>query len=42
MGNFAFRDEVTPAQVAAARHALDCGDLADRFRTRRNPSDLPK
>jgi arabinofuranosyltransferase len=36
-GNFAFRDEVTPAQVAAARHALDCGDLAEIRHSTREP-----
>ncbi|WP_205660974.1 hypothetical protein [Amycolatopsis vastitatis] len=41
-GNFVFRDEVTPAQVAAARHALNCGDLAEVQRSTREPLTLKR
>ncbi|MBE8516285.1 hypothetical protein ILP97_01930 [Amycolatopsis sp. H6(2020)] len=36
-GNFAVPGTVTPEQVAAARHALGCGDLADIRRSTREP-----
>lgn len=36
-GNFVLPDDVTPAQVAAARHALSCGDLAEIQRSTREP-----
>ncbi|MGW7533143.1 hypothetical protein [Amycolatopsis sp. NPDC054798] len=36
-GNFAMRADVTAEQVAAARHALSCGDLAEIQRSTREP-----
>ncbi|WP_410615695.1 hypothetical protein [Amycolatopsis sp. lyj-109] len=36
-GNFAVPGAVTPEQVAAARHALGCGDLAEIRRSTRDP-----
>ncbi|WP_199841098.1 MULTISPECIES: glycosyltransferase family 39 protein [Actinomycetes] len=36
-GNFAVRADVTADQVAAARHALSCGDLAEIQRSTREP-----
>ncbi|WP_328604522.1 hypothetical protein OG943_31350 [Amycolatopsis sp. NBC_00345] len=36
-GNFAIRNDVTPEEVAAARHALSCGDLAEIQRSVREP-----
>jgi arabinofuranosyltransferase len=36
-GNFAMQGEVTPGAVAAARHALSCGDLAEIRRSVREP-----
>jgi arabinofuranosyltransferase len=36
-GNFMVRNDVTPQQVAAARHALSCGDLAEIQRSTREP-----
>ncbi|WP_218156778.1 hypothetical protein [Amycolatopsis saalfeldensis] len=36
-GNFAIKSDVTPAEVAAARHALSCGDLAEIQRSAREP-----
>ncbi|UKD51327.1 MULTISPECIES: ArnT family glycosyltransferase [Amycolatopsis] len=36
-GNFAMRADITADQVAAARHALSCGDLAEIQRSTREP-----
>ncbi|MCG3751737.1 glycosyltransferase family 39 protein [Amycolatopsis sp. Poz14] len=36
-GNFALRADITADQVAAARHALSCGDLAEIQRSTREP-----
>ncbi|WP_033288840.1 hypothetical protein [Amycolatopsis jejuensis] len=36
-GNFVVRADVNPDQVAAARHALSCGDLAEIQRSAREP-----
>ncbi|HEY3652164.1 MAG TPA: hypothetical protein VGL33_29620 [Streptosporangiaceae bacterium] len=36
-GNFAIKNDVTPAAVAAARHALSCGGLAEIQRSAREP-----
>ncbi|HEY3652161.1 MAG TPA: hypothetical protein VGL33_29605 [Streptosporangiaceae bacterium] len=36
-GNFAIKNDVTPAAVPAARHALSCGDLAEIQRSAREP-----